>query len=283
MSEGKIIRVFPRRTNATPDDELAFTRPLMLGDEFDDISEVHISVAFTWDMQTAEDLEFSWRGLGVPVKMGGPAFGERMSPEFVAGRYVKKGFTITSRGCPNHCWFCEVGKRAQGRIIELPIEPGWNILDDNLLATSDKHFYSVMEMLKTQPPPAFTGGLEAKILTEDRAEAIMALKPQRMFFAYDTPDDLEPLIDAGRTLQRVGLPQNSHRALCYVLCGYPKDTMEAAETRMWQTIEAGFMPFAMVYRDNLGKRNPAWITFQREWANHFIVGTKMNEYWRTHK
>lgn len=41
----RIIRVFPRRTNATPDDELVRVRetPSL----FDEADEVHISVAFT--------------------------------------------------------------------------------------------------------------------------------------------------------------------------------------------------------------------------------------------
>jgi len=43
----KIIRVFPRRTSATPDDDMVriATPPSM----FDVADEVHISVAFTWD------------------------------------------------------------------------------------------------------------------------------------------------------------------------------------------------------------------------------------------
>lgn len=49
MSE-RIARVFPRRTRATPTDELAFTDipPLLSMPEID---EVHVSVAFTYDMQ----------------------------------------------------------------------------------------------------------------------------------------------------------------------------------------------------------------------------------------
>lgn len=44
----RIIRVFPRRTSATPDDEL-----VRIGDTpsmFDEADEVHISAAFTWDI-----------------------------------------------------------------------------------------------------------------------------------------------------------------------------------------------------------------------------------------
>lgn len=44
--EAKIIRVFPTKTNATPDDELVRIREVP--SLFDEADEVHISVAFTW-------------------------------------------------------------------------------------------------------------------------------------------------------------------------------------------------------------------------------------------
>lgn len=106
----RIARVFPRRTSMTPTDILAFVDcppPLLAMPEVD---EVHVSVAFTWDIPKAEWLAKQWEQLGVPVKMGGPAFNQP-GGEFVPGLYVKEGATITSRGCPNHCWFCAVPKR----------------------------------------------------------------------------------------------------------------------------------------------------------------------------
>lgn len=53
----KIIRVFPRRTKATPDDELACVGP---PDLFAEADEVHVSVSFTWDKPRAEQLAKEW-------------------------------------------------------------------------------------------------------------------------------------------------------------------------------------------------------------------------------
>lgn len=97
-NHGKIARVFPRRTAATPEDPYAFTGPPPCG-ELPDISEVHISVTFTYDMQKAERLADMWSATGLPVRMGGPAFCEP-GGAFVPGRYLKYGYVITSRGCP---------------------------------------------------------------------------------------------------------------------------------------------------------------------------------------
>ena len=90
-----IARVFPRRTNATPDDELAFTSPPT--NELPHIDEVHISVAFTYDLPKANTLAEAWMKTGLPVKLGGPAY-HAPGGEFTPGMYLKKGLVITSRG-----------------------------------------------------------------------------------------------------------------------------------------------------------------------------------------
>lgn len=277
----KIARVFPRITNATPTDELAYYGDLPMFPP--EVDEVHISVAFTYDMKKAEWLELQWRALGVPVKMGGPAFNER-GGEFIPGRYLKKGYTITSRGCPNRCSFCEVWKREGKELRELPIKNGWNVLDDNLLACSDEHINAVFEMLKRQKEkPEFTGGLEAKILKPWHAEKLKELKTQRMYFAYDTPDDYEPLVYAGKLLQDVGFKVSSHVACCYVLIGHRGDTFEGAEKRLVDTVKAGFVPYAMLYKDKAGNTDEKWARFQREWCNPRIVTSKIPKILRRDK
>lgn len=274
----KIARVFPSRTSMTPDDELAFVncQPPMLA--LPEIDEVHVSVTFSWDMRRAEWLTKQWEAVGVPVRVGGVAYG-KPSGEFVPGLYVKRGAIITSRGCPNHCWFCSVPKR-EGGLRELPVQDGWNVLDDNLLACSDDHIHRVFSMLARQPyRPKFTGGLEAKILKPWHAEALRELRPEKMYFAYDTPDDYEPLVNAGKIMRAAGHTVTSHRTCCYVLIGYPGDTFQSAERRLIDTIRAGFMPFAMLYRDMSGSRDHDWAKFQCEWLRGKIVGVKMHEYW----
>ncbi len=270
----RIIRVFPRRTKATPVDRLVYIGP---PDMFAEADEVHISVTFTWDLPEVEKLIREWHNIA-HVKIGGPATGES-GGDFVPGRYLKPGYVITSRGCPNRCWFCSVWKR-EGDVRELPIRDGWNVLDDNLLACSPAHIRAVFEMLFLQKNQGhqilFTGGLEAARLETWHVMLLRDLKPKCIFFAYDTPDDLEPLREAGRRLLLVaGVTTASHTLRCYVLIGYPGDTFEKAEKRLQETIDAGFMPMAMLYRDRNGKRDFQWSRFQREWARPAIIAGRM--------
>ena len=175
----KIARVFPRKTKATPDDDMVFfgPPPLLLLPEID---EVHVSVTFTYDRPKAEELAEEWMMAGVPVKLGGPAYDDPAEGEFIPGRYIKKGYTITSRGCNNKCWFC-LAPRREGPLRELEIKDGWDILDNNLLQCSEDHIREVFDMLKRQPVrPKFTGGLEAKELKPWHCDLLREVKAQRM-------------------------------------------------------------------------------------------------------
>ncbi len=264
------VKVFPRETAATPKDELSYIGdpPLLFPPEVD---KIHISVTFEWDLKEAERLEKQWKCIA-PVQIGGPATG--MSGEdFIPGQYLKKGYVITSRGCNNKCWFCSVWKR-EGTIRELPITEGYNILDDNLLACSDEHIKAVFKMLKKQKKqPSFTGGLEAAILKEWHVKELKIINPDQMFFAYDTPDDKDPLFEAGKLLKKYDFGYRKLRA--YVLIGYPKDNFRDAEKRLYDTLKAGFMPMAMLFHDNTGSRDLKWMKFQREWIRPAIIKSKI--------
>jgi hypothetical protein len=269
----KILRVFPRRTNATPDDALvAIGSPDLFSDSLE-VDRVHISVTFSWDLPEGERLYRDWRPIA-PVEMGGPALGQP-GEEFVPGMYLKKGYVITSRGCPNKCWFCSVWRREGDTLRELPVTDGYIIQDDNLLSCSEKHIREVFEMLARQKErPVFSGGLEAKKLRKWHAEELLRLRPRQMFFAYDTPDDREPLFEAGKLLLENGFTRRSQNLRAYVLIGYPKDTMEAAEKRLNECMDAGFLPFAMLYRDYTGNRNPDWIKFAWPWQRPAAISAK---------
>lgn len=274
MTAERLIRVFPRRTKATPTDELAYTSP---PDLFAYADEVHISATFTYDRAIAERLAEDWRHVA-PVKLGGVAYGDE-SLEFIPGRYVGEGYTVTTRGCPRRCWFCGVWKKWP-TVNVMPIYDGWNILDDNLLAAPRPHVEAVFKMLHRQKRRVeFTGGLEALSLEDYQVGLLAELKPRpNMFFAYDPGDEFETLESAARRLLDAGFTRGSHRLRCYVLIGYPKDTFDAAEKRLRQMMEIGFTPFAMLWKpdDDIKSQEkwrpkPEWKQFQRRWARPAII------------
>jgi hypothetical protein len=268
----RVIRVFPRRTKATPSDPLAYFGP---PDLFAEADEVHISVTFTYDKPIAEELAQQWRHVA-PTKVGGVAYGDP-GAEFIPGRYVKDGYIFTSRGCPRRCWFCSVWKRDPVPRL-LPIVDGWNILDDNLLACPESHVRAVFEMLNRQHRQIeFTGGLEALALADYQVDLLASLKPRpNCFFAYDPGDAFETLAHAARRLLAAGFTRESHRLRCYVLIGFPKDTRIEAEKRLRDILELGFTPMAMLWKPETPSQErftpgPEWRAFQRRWARPAII------------
>ena len=115
------------------------------------------------------------------------------------------------------------------------------------------------------------------------AKRLKEIKAQRMYFAYDTPDDYEPLVEAGKILRAEGHRPESHSMGCYCLIGHPKDTFAEAEKRLTDIARNGFVPYAMLYRGDDGSMDKEWRKFQREWCRPAIVGAKMREYWKGEK
>jgi hypothetical protein len=280
----RLIRVFPRKTKATPRDDLArFDAPKSKREQkragspdlLDDADEIHVSVTFTWDKPKAERLAEQWRHVA-PVKIGGVAYGDT-SLEFIPGRYIRPGYTITSRGCPRRCWFCSVWKKWPSANT-LPIYDGWNVLDDNLLACPEWHMRAVFEMLQRQTQRVeFTGGLEAAALQDYQVDLLASLKPRpSMFWAYDPGDPFETLEYAAKRMLDAGWTRESHRLRCYVLIGYPRDTFALAEKRLTDMVRIGFTPMAMLWKPEVEaamkwEPAPEWRAFQRPWVRPAII------------
>ena len=281
MSRPRIIRVFPRITKATPDDELAVSRS---PDFWDEADKIEISVTFDWDKPKAEKLALEW-GVIAPVEIGGPAYGDP-GLTFEAGMYLKHGYVITSRGCPNHCPNCKVPTR-EGNLRMLPIVDGHNLLDNNILACPNEHVESVFKMLERQPNRAkFTGGLEARLLQGWHVDWLLRLKPDAIWTAYDRPNEWEPLTRAVSMLSEAGIvaPHKRKRVGCYVLMGWQGDTLAEAEKRLRAVIGLGIKTQAMWF-DNGAESNKddfkSWFALRRQFTDPRSVGKMVSEIWNS--
>jgi len=257
----KIIRVFPRYTSFTPIDDYAFVGdPPLIRPKAD---EVHVSVTFTWDKKEAERLKLAWGQYYPVVKIGGPAYS---SPcyDFIPGRYISYGITFTSRGCNNRCGYCEAWKR-EGKLCEIEdFAPGLIVQDNNLLQCSIGHIGRVMAMLKKQNLVTFSGGFEARLLTDNINSYLKDLDIYQLFLSCDTDRDFIPLEKALKKLEwrgrdKYGLLKGIR---CYVLLAYDGETMEQGIRRLERVYEAGALPFAQLYQPV-----DKWINYSKEWRD----------------
>lgn len=268
-----MIRVFPRRTKWTPTDNLAFVGEPGLFHPPE--QPVHISVTFTWDIPEAERLYRSWSRFYPDVQLGGPAFDDP-GGEFVPGRYVKEGITITSRGCGGACEFCLVPKR-EGEIREIEIHDGYDVADNNLLACSEGHIERVFAMLRNQKEPAkLSGGLDTRLFNAWHADLLRSIRLQYAWFACDSPGGIEPLRRVAELISDIG----TQKKRCYVLIGFNGESLSQAERRLKTVYNLGFVPMAMLYRDN--SMNPKqwsreWRKLQRTWVRPAAFKAEMRQ------
>ena len=230
----KIARVFPTKTSYCPDDKDAyFGVPDSITPQYD---EVHISCTFTWDIDKAYKLQSSWCSNAKIVRVGGVAINGESTQPFMSGMYLKRGVTITSRGCPNKCSFCMV----KNDLIEFDTFPVGNIVqDNNFLACSEQHKDRVYRMLKTQKGVEFKGGLEASRINLKTAEDLRSLRIKSLWLACDNDSNIKQLQKAVDILFNAGF-RKSH-LYCYVLIG-------KEELRLRAVRDMGVMPFAQLYQ-----------------------------------
>lgn len=257
------IRVFVARTQWTPDDALAFVGHPPLIRPGTPETPVYVSVTFTWHKQKAELLRREWADHYKTVLIGGPAYNGGNGDEFTPGLFLKRGCTITSRGCVKKCGWCV---ERHNPLRELPIQPGWIVQDSNLLACSEGHIRSVFEMLRTQGRNVyFNGGLDKHLLKEWHRPLFDSIPIGELWFACDLNSDIEL-----RWLERAagildGIPLRKRR--CYTMIGYDEGTPEQAERRIQRVFDTGFMPFCQLYQpDETKVYSEDWRKVRRKWS-----------------
>ncbi len=270
-----MIRVFPARTKWTPNDDLAFIGDPPLWRPQEDLP-VRISCTFTWHLEEAERLRRSWERFYSDVRVGGPAYDDP-GGDFEPGLFLKPGITITSRGCTKKCQWCLVPQR-EGWIRELPIKPGWNINDNNLLACSMPHIEAVFDMLGNQKHPiVFSGGLDAEIFNHVHADLLRSVNLGEAWFACDYPGALSHIEKVADLLSDIA----PRKKRAYVLIGYNGEKPDQAEKRLMKIYQMGFWPFAMLYRaPHTMKRNSwskDWQRLQKTWCRPAAFKTKMKK------
>ena len=265
-----ILRVFPRGTSLTPQDRLAF-----VGDPPElppppQADEVHVSVTFSWDIAEGKRLAAAWEQYHPVVKLGGPAFGDECHT-FIPGRYISPGVTFTSRGCNNDCAWCLVRER-EGPLVEMPsFQSGNTIQDNNFLQCSPTHCDKVFQMLGHERSIQFSGGLDARLMSQDAADQFRGLKHVRqLFLACDTAGSLKHL---GQAVKRLSMPRDKLR--CYVLLAHDVETISEAAARLEDVWAAGCMPFAQLYQpaDEWIDYPKEWRDLNRNWSRPAIMGT----------
>jgi hypothetical protein len=156
-----------------------------------------------------------------------------------------------TKGCPRGCPFCHVAGIQGTRVYDFaPLEEFWRgqkeikLLDPNLTASSN-YLEHVRQLEESKAWVDFTQGLDARMLNEERIEALNRVKFRRIHFAWDNPKDkLKSKFELiSKHLKRFSRSTVS----CYVLTNY-NSTFEEDLYRVETLRSLGIQPYVMIYQ-----------------------------------
>lgn len=189
-----------------------------------------------------------------------------------------------TRGCIRKCPWCIV-PRKEGSIrayrswqeIKRPDSRDIVFMDNNVLA-SNWGLAQIHDMIGHNVRVDFNQGLDARLITDDVAEALAGLKWIRFIrMSCDTDAMLSVVLEAVERLRRRGV--KPYRVFVYLLV----QDVESAERRALALRDAGVEVFAQPYRDFVTNAEPApELKALARWVNHKAI-FKSVQYFKDYK
>lgn len=158
---------------------------------------------------------------------------------------------FSSRGCINHCPFCAVPKLEPqfdaNKSIRHLIWPGHKkvILWDNNLMASPYWKEILLEIRELGLKVDFNQGIDARIITHEKADIIASLKTDIIRIAFDNINEEEEVERGVRLLKSAGI--RPRKILAYLLYNFnegPEDLLY----RLKKTMEWGIVSYPMRYQ-----------------------------------
>ena len=238
---------------------------------------------FTPDDMTAYQGEIVQGGTGYNLTSRLPDEVERCCPDYSLYGITDTAYGYLSRGCPRGCSFCIIGDKEgrQSRKVA-DLREWWNgqkhikLLDPNIVACPD--FFDLMvQLAESRAYVDFTQGLDIRLMTDEKAEAINCVRHKTLHFAWDDPKDM-------RTYEKLKKYRNKWRVheskrMVYVLANY-NSTHEEDYMRVELLREIGYEPYIMIYDKMFAPK--VTRQFQRYVNNKYIFrsGASFIEYMR---
>lgn len=203
---------------------------------------LYISVSFTFHLPKVKEIlnqgSFFWDKaiVGGPATKLMPGYLDNMPNVSILPSFpgilqqINPSVTRTSFGCPNKCPFCAV-PIIEGDFKELENWPDLPILiDNNILASSQKHFDLVCDRLEKYDYVDFNQGIDIRLLTSYHAERLARLKG-KIRLSLDGFGLKDTWEKAYTLLRKEKITKN--RIYSYVLVGFNDSPLDAWKKTKW--------------------------------------------------
>lgn len=203
---------------------------------------------------------------------------EHIMPDYSLYGITDTAYGFLTRGCPRGCSFCIVGKKeglCSRKVANLQ-EFWWGgqksivLNDPNILAC--KEWKDLLcQLADSKALVDFNQGLDARMLTEAKCEALNQVKIKEIHFAWDRYEDKEKILPKLKMFAEISSQKiHEHKAIVYVLVNHTT-TIEQDLERIYTLRDLGYWAYVMVY-DKI-HADPVYQELQR-WCNNRIIFAK---------
>lgn len=199
---------------------------------------------------------------------------EHIYPDYSLYGITDTAYGFMSRGCPRGCSFCHVAaKEGQKSYKVADIDEFWSgqpnieLLDPNTLACSE--WADILEQLaRSGAKVNFNQGVDIRLMTEEKAEAIGEVKTEKLHFAWDRYQDKDAILPKLEMFRRISTI-NSHNLVVYVLVNFDT-TIDQDLERVYTLRDMGYAPYIMIYdRERVPLGSP--LRRLQRWVNNRFV------------
>ena len=251
------------------------------GDRYD---RVYMSKVFTftpdYDFCVNAD-EVLRGGTGYTLKGTLPDYVEHIYPDYLLYNIEDTAYGYLTRGCPRGCSFCIVGDKEGRRSVKVAnLDEFWRgqknivLCDPNILACCESGDL-LGQLADSKALVDFNQGLDARLLTPQKIEALNRIKIKEIHFAWDRYEDGRVILPKLMMYSEMGhFKKKSHNAIVYVLCNYGT-TIEQDLERIYTLRDLGYWAYVMLYdKENASKEHRR----MQRWCNNRFIFAKCKRF-----
>ena len=162
-------------------------------------------------------------------------------------------YGFLTRGCPRGCSFCHVVAK-EGRCSKkvADLSEFWRgqknivLCDPNILACKDWKEL-LQQLIDSKAYIDLNQGLDIRMMTEEKAEMLCAMKIKEIHFAWDRYEDKDIILPKFKMFADcANLNPHGHKSIVYTLVNFDT-TIEQDLERIYTLRDMGYWAYVMIY------------------------------------
>lgn len=200
-----------------------------------------------YDISIHKGKEVFFKGYDLPYEV------EHIYPDYSLYGITDTAYGFLTRGCPRGCDFCIVSKKEGKCSVKVAdLSEFWQnqkyivLMDPNILACREWRDL-LGQCADSKAHIDFNQGLDIRLMTKEKAEAINACNVDEIHFAWDRYQDKDIILRNLALYAEYGkFKPHSHNAIVYTIVNF-NTTFEQDLERIYTLRELGYWAYVMIY------------------------------------